>query len=66
MAMTKTESKHVNTAEAMDILRCSASTLRRYARDFNLTRVRLTERHVLYVREELLELIEKRSYRVQG
>lgn len=63
---TATESKHLNTSEAAALLRCSPGTLRRYAREYNFTRVRISQRHVLYVREELMDFIDKRSYRVHG
>lgn len=56
---------HLNTEEACELLRCSASTLRRYARDNNWTRIRITQRHILYKREELEAHIEKNSYRIQ-
>lgn len=63
---TIAKSEHLNAAEAAELLRCSPGTLRRYAREYGFTRVRISQRHILYVREELMDFINKRSYRVHG
>lgn len=62
--MSKSSSPHVTGAEAAEFLCCSLDTVRRYAREGKLTRIRLSPRKVLYVRKELEELVAKNSYRI--
>lgn len=57
-------SQYMSTDEACDLLRCSASTLRRWARENNWTRVRPSKRHVLYVRAEIEAHLAKHTYTI--
>ncbi|WP_312715517.1 helix-turn-helix transcriptional regulator [Corynebacterium flavescens] len=59
-----TTTPYLSTAEACELLRCDASTLRRYARDNNWDRVRITQRHVLYRKDQIQQHIDKNTWRV--
>lgn len=61
--MTNT-SKYLSTEEACELLRCSPDTLRRWARNNNWDRIRPSQRHVLYRREQIEKHLEKHTYRI--
>ncbi|MDK8760688.1 helix-turn-helix domain-containing protein [Corynebacterium pseudodiphtheriticum] len=50
---TNVNSPYMSVAEATEYLRVSADTLRRWAREGRLKRVRLTRRKLLYLRSEI-------------
>lgn len=57
-------SPYMDVAEASEYLRCSAATLRRYVREGKLQKVRLSARKVLYIRDEVVGLAERNTYKV--
>ncbi|BAC17637.1 DNA binding domain, excisionase family [Corynebacterium efficiens YS-314] len=60
-----TPSRHLTTEEACDLLRVDASTLRRYAREGKFSRIRLSPRKVLYIRDEIEAYIDARTIHAQ-
>ena len=64
------DSPYMTVTEATEYLRVSAATLRRWAREGppgggkQLTRVRLSSRKLLYLREEITALAEDNYYRI--
>lgn len=56
--------KYMSGQEAAAYLCISVRTLQRYAREKNLSRVRLSRKKVLYIREEIEQLAEAGTYRV--
>lgn len=65
------DSPYMTVTEATEYLRVSAATLRRWAREGppgsgnkKLTRVRLSSRKLLYLREEITALAEENYYRI--
>lgn len=64
MTMTKSSSPHMTSAEVADYLCCSKDTVRRWAREGKLTRIRISQRKVLYRRDEVEALVENNSYRL--
>lgn len=55
---------YMTVAEACDHLRVSDSTLRRYARQGRLSRVRLSRKKLLYIRSEVESLAEEATYKI--
>ena len=60
----KQRSQYLNTSEVCELLRCSPSTLRRYARQFNWDRTKVSQRNVLYNREQIENHLEKHTYSI--
>lgn len=59
---TNVNSPYMSVAEATEYLRVSADTLRRWAREGRLKRVRLTHRKLLYLRSEIEALATDNIY----
>ncbi|MDK4327896.1 helix-turn-helix domain-containing protein [Corynebacterium pseudodiphtheriticum] len=59
---TNINSPYMSVAEATEYLRVSADTLRRWAREGRLKRVRLTRRKLLYLRCEIEALATDNIY----
>ena len=57
-------SRYMSTREAAEYLRISTRTLQRYAREGRLSRIRLSEQKILYIRAEVEELVERNTYRI--
>lgn len=55
---------YMSVQEACDYLHVSPDTLRRYARQGRLSRVRLSPRKLLYIRDEVHGLAETGTYKI--
>lgn len=56
--------KLISIEQAADLLGCSKPTARKIIRENGITITRLGNRLVRYHRDEIVELIDKRSYKV--